>query len=741
MSELSEGAGAGRLDLPGRGILAALGRWVYEVDAVGAEVVNSVSGAVLVSNHVTYMDALVLQLACPRPIRFMVDESSCRGWINRWLVKTFGAIPLDLKRPDRGVAAACEAVRRGELVCLFPEGQVERTATLLRLSETYRKVAEGAEVPVIPVWLESLWGSIFSYSGLKVLWKWPARVPYRAQVWFGEAIPAQHAAPDRVRSRIYDLGAEAFAARPEFGEHLALACVRGLWQKQFETLITDAFQDGKKISGGMLLAAGLGLSRWLKDHVPERRVGIVLPPGLGAVVANLACVLADKVPVNLNFTAGPAAVRACLAKAEISTVLTADAVVGKLGSEFPWPPRRWDLPTVLKGLNQAGILAWRALFLVCPPRAFARLMGLPLSGGDREAGLLFTSGSSGEPKGVLLTHRNLLANVEQCRMALPREGLDLLVGCLPIFHSFGFTVTLWWPLISGPRLVTYVSPLDAGRIVELIEKFRPALLFTTPTFLRAYLRKGTRAQMTSLKMIVTGAEKLPPALMDEVESKWGVPVCEGYGMTEGSPVISVNQLDLTEDAAVLPGFPTRRQGSVGRLVPGLTVRVRDPETAEDLSLFKSGMLWFKGANIFPGYLGAPDQTASVLVDGWYQSGDIGRLDEDGFLYIEGRLSRFSKLGGEMVPHGTVEAHLIEAFATGQEGPCLVVTASHDPVKGETLVVLTTLDLEWAQVRDELNRRGLPNLWVPRVIKKVEAIPVLGSGKLDLKQCEKLASME
>lgn len=731
-------SGSSRLDLPGRGILAALGRWIYEVEAAGSESLPVAGGAVLVSNHVSYIDALVLQLACPRPIRFMVDESSCRGLVSRWFTRTFGAIPLDLHQPGPGIAAAQEAVQRGELVCLFPEGQVERTAVLLRLSETYRRVAEGTGAPVIPVWLERLWGSIFSYSGLRVFRKWPRQVPYRAQVWFGQPMSAEEAAPDRLRQAIYDLSASAFAARPEFKEHLAVACVRGLWRKQFEPVITDAFQDGRKLSGGMLLAAALAFSRWLKDHVPERRVGIVLPPGLGATVTNLGCVLADKVPVNLNFTAGAASVRASIAKAGLSTAITAEAVVTRLGPEFPWPVRRFDLAGVLKGLSKLGILTWRVLLLVFPPRAFARLMGLPLDGGDREAGLLFTSGSLGEPKGVILTHRNLIANVEQCRMALPREGLDLLVGCLPIFHSFGFTVTLWWPLISGPRLVTYISPLDTGKIVELIERYRPALFFTTPTFLRAYLRKATRKQMASLKMIVTGAEKLPPGLQDEVEAKFGVPVCEGYGMTEASPVVAVNQLDLTEDAAALPGFPTRRKGSVGRMVPGLALRVRDPDTEEELSLFKTGMLWFKGANIFPGYLNAPEQSAAVLKEGWYMSGDIGRLDEDGFLFIEGRLSRFSKLGGEMIPHGTIEAHLIEAFGAGQEGACLVVTSTQDPVKGEALVVLTTLDLEWSQVRDELNRRGLPNLWVPRVIKKVEAIPVLGSGKLDLKACQKLA---
>lgn len=738
MSPFSTGEPASRLDLPGRGVLAALGRWFYHVTAHGAESLPAEGGAVLISNHVSYIDALIIQLGCPRPIRFLVDQSSCTGWFNRKFIESFGAIPLDLAAPERGILAARHAIRRGELVCLFPEGQVERTATLLRLKDTYLRIAQDTGAPVIPIWLESLWGSLFSYAGLKVFWKFPRHFPYPAQVWFDAPIPAGQATEAVVRSRIYDLSAEAFATRPELDQHLALACTRGLWRRQFQTVVIDAFQGGKSLNGGMTLAVGMALARWLKDHVPEKRVGIVLPPGLGATLANLGCVLADKVPVNLNFTAGPSSVAGAIRQADLQTVLTAQAMVEKLGADFPWPERRIDFGETLKSLHRLGFLFWRALILICPPRMFARLTGLPTHGGNREAGLLFTSGSSGEPKGVVLTHRNILANVGQCSMALPKEGLESLVGCLPIFHSFGFTVTLWWPLISGPRAVTYISPLDTGRVIELIEKYRVSLFITTPTFLRAYLRKATPKQFRFLKMIVTGAEKLPVPLLEEAEEKLGVPICEGYGMTEGSPVISVNQLDLTEDACVLPGVPTRRVGSVGRMVPGLTVRVRDPETHADLSIFQQGMLWFKGANLFPGYLNAPEKTAEVLVDDWYMSGDVGRVDHDGFLYIEGRLSRFSKLGGEMVPHGTIEAHLQEAFGQGQETVSLVITSTHDAVKGESLVLLTTLDLTFQQVREELGRRGLPNLWVPRTIKKIESIPVLASGKLDLKRCHALA---
>ncbi len=279
-------------------------------------------------------------------------------------------------------------------------------------------------------------------------------------------------------------------------------------------------------------------------------------------------------------------------------------------------------------------------------------------GDHDEAVILFTSGSSGEPKGVVLSHRNLLGNVTQFALMLNLTRRDSLLACLPFFHSFGSTVTLWYPLLEGVRVVTFPNALDIAKCSELIEKHRITLFLSTPTFLRGFLRKTEPAQFASLDLIVTGAEKLPSELADAFHQRFGKPIMQGYGLTETAPVASVN---LPEPRASRgePVQPSARAGSVGKLAPGIAARICDPDTDAPLSLHDTGMLWLRGANIFEGYLDDPQRTGEVLRDGWFKTGDLGRFDEDGFLFIEGRLSRFSKIGGEMVPHETIESKIYE----------------------------------------------------------------------------------
>jgi acyl-[acyl-carrier-protein]-phospholipid O-acyltransferase/long-chain-fatty-acid--[acyl-carrier-protein] ligase len=295
-------------------------------------------------------------------------------------------------------------------------------------------------------------------------------------------------------------------------------------------------------------------------------------------------------------------------------------------------------------------------------------------------------------------------------------------------------------MLNGPRVITYPSPLDTPKLAELIEKHRIELLLTTPTFLRSYLRKAKPEQLRPLRMIVTGAEKLPVDLINDFDAKFGIKICEGYGMTEGSPVIACNLPDAPPSKANPAGILARRVGSVGRLVPGIAARIRDPETGDARSLFEPGMLWLRGANIFQGYLNDEKRTADVLHDGWYKTGDIGRLDEDGFLFIEGRLSRFSKIAGEMVPHLTVEQKINEAWPeqASANGAGVAVLGVPDDKKGEALVLLTTFPIDVADLRQRLTAAGLPQLWVPRVIKQVDTLPLLATGKLDLRACQQLA---
>lgn len=516
-------------------------------------------------------------------------------------------------------------------------------------------------------------------------------------------------------------------SQPE--DSLGWACVRGLARGASRLVLVDAGMGGRKIKAGVLLGAGLALARRFRQEVPEPRIGILLPPGAGGAIANLACVLAGKTPVNLNFTSGKAAAESAVRQAGLRTLITAKAMEEKVGEHLPRTDRKLDLGVMLKEEKKSAVF-WSFLAVLLPVDWLASLAGVSRKGGDLEAGLLFTSGSTGEPKGVVLTHRNLLANLSQIDGALGDLNIGSLLGCLPLFHSFGFTVTLWWPLTGGPQVVTYPSPLDPHALGEVIHGHGVELVVTTPTFLRTLMRRAGKEKLGGLRMVVTGAEKLPSSLRQEFEEKIGVRVYEGYGMTEASPVVSVN----------VPG--AERPGSVGRPVQGMEVRTVDEITREVLAEGAAGILEFKGENVFPGYLGRPDLTEKVLRSGWYHSADYGRLDQDGFLFIEGRRARFSKIGGEMVPHGVVEEHLSawckKSGHHGEGGLEVMVTAVEDEKKGESLVVLHCCDLDPAEVEKALREAELPNLWIPKKFKRVEKIPLLASGKLDLAAARKMA---
>jgi acyl-[acyl-carrier-protein]-phospholipid O-acyltransferase / long-chain-fatty-acid--[acyl-carrier-protein] ligase len=720
--------------------LGLVGRTFYRVTPVGLDTLPVKGGVLLLPNHISYVDAVILQLACPRPIRFLVYDQIYKARFLNWGLRLLGAIPISPKIARTAIETAVNALARGEVVCLFPEGALTRTATLQKLNRGYELIAGKAHVPVMPVWLENVWGSIFSYYGGQFFWKWPRVVPLRVSIFFGAPIPAAEAHPAVVRRSLYDLSEAAFQARPELQSHVGYEALRGLRKRFFHNVFIDAHAGNKALTGGELLTISIAVSFWLRKNVPEKRIGIVLPTSIGAAIANLGVLLSGKIPVNLNFTAGRAANEAAIARAGIQRLITAPAMMEQI-KDFPWIENRVDIAGLCQGfskgyLKRIGLLAWLA-----PLPILRRWLGVPKKGDREEAALLFTSGSAGEPKAVVLTHRNILANTAQIGAVLGRIHLESILGSLPVFHSFGFTVTFWWPLLGGPKVVTYPNPLDAQKLVETIERHKLQLLITTPTFLRAFLRKARPEQLRSLKMVVTGAEKLPPDLLREFESKFGIQVSEGYGMTEASPVVAVNLFDEPPSKMNPDGVLGRRVGSVGRMVPGMAARIRDAETGDDLDIFQSGMLWLRGANVFEGYFKETDQTTAVLQEGWYKTGDVGRLDEDGFLYIEGRMSRFSKIAGEMVPHLTIEQRIVEALdlhpAHG-EGPAVAVVGVPDEKRGESLIVLSTVPVEQAELRKRLVALGLPNLWIPKVVKQVPAIPILATGKLDLRACQRLA---
>jgi acyl-[acyl-carrier-protein]-phospholipid O-acyltransferase/long-chain-fatty-acid--[acyl-carrier-protein] ligase len=412
--------------------------------------------------------------------------------------------------------------------------------------------------------------------------------------------------------------------------------------------------------------------------------------------------------------------------------------------DFPWPETGVvDLVDELKALPKVTVVALLGAIKTMPAKLLASILKVPSVGGDAEAGLLFTSGSSGEPKGVILTHRNILGNCLQIDASQLLPVGEKIIANLPIFHSFGFTVTLWYPVLRGCSVVTIPSPLEFKKVADSIEAESATILIGTPTFFKPYIKHVAPEKLKSLKYAIAGAEKTPDGFADLWKQTFGGLYFEGYGLTETSPVVSIN-LPHTPVGYDYPKSETdgSKPGSVGRLMPGHAARILNADTMMPIPVTEVGLLLLKGPNIFGGYLDEPERTAEVMDGDWFITGDLARFDDEGYLFIEGRLSRFSKIAGEMVPHGTIEQALIEAFdLLDSEVPVLAVGARPDDSKGEALVLLSTIDLDPAEVRAKLSAKGFSNLWIPREMTRVEAIPVLATGKLDLRTIKAICEAE
>jgi acyl-[acyl-carrier-protein]-phospholipid O-acyltransferase/long-chain-fatty-acid--[acyl-carrier-protein] ligase len=719
-------------------VMRLIGPIFYRVRSIGWENIPS-GGALVICNHLSYVDAVVLQIASPRPMRFIAFAGFVKSPAMRFIFRMAGVIPVTANRPMKGIRLAVEAIAKGELVCVFPEGAISRTGQLMILKRGFGLIAETAKAPVVPAVIDGLWGSIYSFAGNKYLWKSPRLMPTPVCVVFGEPIPPARIDLGSARLALLDLGEKAFQERPALKRHLAREAVRALAKHPRRIAVVDRTAERRELSAGQLLAVAAVLARRIRATVPGKRVGIVLPPGIGAHIANLAVACAGKIPVNLNFTAGRAAIESSLRLGEITTVISADAMKGKIPN-FPFPERTLDLKKEIEAAGgKKAVVPWLIAAHVLPNQWVADLLGLPREGNQDEAALLFTSGSSGEPKGVILTHRNILANCAQISSLSILPETASMLGCLPIFHSFGFTVTLWYPILRGCKVVTVPSPLETRKIVEAIQQEQATVMVGAPTFIRPFLKKATKEELKTLNLVVTGAEKLPTDLYEAFLQQFGIEILQGYGLTETTPAACINQYHPPITTTTAEHQEGKRIGAVGRLLPGSTARIVDPDSAKELPLTSTGMVWLKGPHVFPGYLKDDEKTAAALKDRWFVTGDLGRFDEDGFLFIEGRLSRFSKIGGEMVPHGTVEQRIVAAFGWDEgDGPVAVVTGIPDPSKGEALVLVTTKEVTVADIRTKLLEAGFTNLWVPKIIVKVAAIPVLGTGKTDLKGCRAIA---
>jgi acyl-[acyl-carrier-protein]-phospholipid O-acyltransferase/long-chain-fatty-acid--[acyl-carrier-protein] ligase len=391
-----------------------------------------------------------------------------------------------------------------------------------------------------------------------------------------------------------------------------------------------------------------------------------------------------------------------------------------------------DLREEIGGLQKIAMLVLARLL---PARLLARRHGGRNVTADSLATIIFSSGSTGTPKGVMISHRGILSNVDALAQIFPMTPDDCFIGVLPFFHSFGLTGTLWFPLLQGARAAYHPNPMDAKAVGELAAEHRGTMLISTPTFCQSYLRRITPEQFAHLKYAIVGAEKLREPIATAFQQKYGVSLLEGYGCTEMSPVVAVNRPDVSDGIEHQIG---NKFGSVGHPIPGVAAKVVDRETGEGPLIGREGMLLVKGPNVMQGYLDQPERTAEVIRDGWYVTGDLAVIDDDGFIFITDRVSRFSKIGGEMVPHLKVE----EAINMALGDVCAAVAAVPCETRGERLVAFyakpdVTPDVLW----HTLNESSLPKLWLPRrdALIPIDAIPTLGTGKVDLRRLREMAA--
>ena len=515
--------------------------------------------------------------------------------------------------------------------------------------------------------------------------------------------------------------------------HALLDVVRKHWRDQ---ALCDG--TGASLTYGQTLVRSAVLGRFLARKLDgDAYVGVLLPPTVPSAVVNLALVLQGKIPVNLNYTAGQGMIDSAIDQCAIRHVITSP----KLLDKFQVAPRASLLlledvaraiprSDKLAGALAAHLARWGVLAGAFP--------GLGTFNLDSIATVIFTSGSTGDPKGVVLSHRNILSNVQQASEHIDLAPDEVILGILPFFHSFGFTVTIWMALCLGKKVVYHFNPLDARTIGKLCEEHKVTLIAGTPSFTRFYIKSCPPEQFKTLTHLILGAEKLKPELYRDITRWLDIEPMEGYGTTELSPVVAAN---VPREMVLADGRKVHgnRPGTVGLPVPGTLIKTVDPDTGIDLPEGAEGVIAVKGPQVMVGYLNQPEATAQVVKDGWYATGDLGYVDPDGFIKITDRLSRFSKIAGEMVPHVAVESAIMEV--AGVDEHHVAVTSLPDPKHGERLCVLhTELGKSPDDIHKALTASGIPRLWIPSVrdFIAVPEIPITGTGKVDLRQLRDLA---
>lgn len=720
----------------------------YNLKVLGFEHLPvSGEGTLLLGNHISWLDWAMLQMACPRHIHFVMERSIYERWYLRWFLDLYRVIPISARGPRSAMRQVRKLLADGRVVCLFPEGAISYSGQLGEFKRGFERVArESGDGPVpnariIPFYLRGLWGSRFSRSSERLQGFDNRGLKRDVIVAFGEPLPLDTRA-ETVKQTVAQLSIHAWNEYTDSLETLPRAFIRTARAAPSEWALTDL--NGPVLNHRRLLTACILFSRRLRK-IEEQNVGLLLPTAAGGAIANMALLMSGKTLVNLNYTSPEHVLLGCAERAGVRTLVTSSQFLRKLeqrGLSFRQLLERMNviiLEDVKAGIGKPESLLTLMQAVLTPVWALHWRYG-GASDLDDTAAIMFSSGSEGAPKGVMLSHRNMMANLKQIAAVLNVQEDDCVLATLPLFHAFGLTVTSMMPLVEGIPLVCQPDPTDAVNIGKAAARYRATILCGTSTFLGIYVRnqKLHPLMFSSLRLVVAGAEKLSPQIKSGFEARFRVPVLEGYGCTETTPVASVNLPDYL-DTQWWHLQRGQREGTVGMALPGSMFRVVDPVSLKPLPVGDSGMILLGGSQIMKGYLNEPDRTAEVIIEAdglrWYKTGDKGYLDEDGFLTIIDRYSRFAKIGGEMISLSSVE----RAVQSELDQPELVLAAVAvpDERKGEKIVLLVE-GADSESIQSRLRKSSIAPLCRPARVYSVDQIPLLGSGKMDLPALRQLA---
>ncbi|HIM08478.1 MAG TPA: acyl-[ACP]--phospholipid O-acyltransferase [Gammaproteobacteria bacterium] len=714
----------------------------YRLEVLGLKNIPETGGVLMLGNHISWIDWGIIQMASPRPIRFVMIRNIYERWYLKWFLDIFNVIPISTGASRSALQEISDSLNKGDVVCLFPEGTISRTGQLAEFQRGYEKAAEDTNAVILPFYLRGLWGSWFSRSSEKLKNLRSSGIRHDISVAFGEKLPID-TTPETLKKRICDLSIDSWEHYTANLPTIGSAFIDTAKCNGDELSVADSIAGS--LNNNKFLTSVICFSRLIKKHSPEQNIGLLLPTSSAGCIANMATIIRGKTVVNLNFTSSREALQASVTKAGVKSIYTSRKFMEKLvkkgidlNDAFP-DSKFFYMEDLKEDISKATSLR-TLLTVLISPACLLKLLYCKREDINSPAAILFSSGSEGTPKGIMLSHRNIMANLKQISDMLNTQDTDVIMASLPLFHAIGLTATTFMPLVEGIPVVCHPDPTDVVNVAKAIAKYRATVLIGTSTFLRLYTknRRIHPLMLESLRIVIAGAERLRPDVREAFKLKFNKDIYEGYGATETTPVASVNIPDAL-DVNYWKVQQGNKLGTVGMPLPGTSYRIVDPDSLEELTTGEDGLILIGGSQVMLGYLDDEEKTNEVItiIDDtrWYKTGDKGQLDEDGFLTIVDRYSRFAKLGGEMVSLTAVE----DAVRTALDKPELELVAINlpDEKKGEKIALIITEEIQLEEIKKGMLEAKANSLMIPSDVKVVDEIPKLGSGKTDFKMAKKL----